>query len=193
MPYTFVKRCHCQPRNIKKNSKRLLQSAVDSYYQLWWLFCYKMRHGLIQIAMGITKARPAKPYLAYFKTFSLKKASTKAGWNKALDREMVNEVCLLGTTPIESHCKPGRGRETRAPANLPNCTSLTRFWETNRGCSKAEIRLRETPGVGPCNRYVYRSKGINYFNFIFGLNYIFLCFWVWLCMIKKRKLKLNHG
>ena len=150
-----------------------------------------MRHGLIQIAMGITKARPAKPLLAYFKTFSLKKASTKAGWNKALDREMVNEVCLLGTTPIEWHCKPGRGRETRGPANLPNCTSLTRFWETNRGCSKAEIRLRETPGVGPCKRYVYRSKGINYFNFIFGLNYIFLCFWVWLCMIKKKKVKVK--
>ena len=104
---------------------------------------------------------------------------------------MVNEVCLLGTTPIEWHCKPGRGRETKAPANLPNCTSLTRFWETNRGCSKAKIRLRETPGVGPCNRYVYRSKGINYFNFIFGLNYIFLCFWVWLCMIKKKKVKVK--
>ena len=60
-----------------------------------------MRHGLIQIAIGITKARPAKPQLAYFKAPSPKKASTKAGSNKAPDPEMVNEVCLLRTTPIE--------------------------------------------------------------------------------------------
>ena len=108
---------------------------------------------------------------------------------------MVSEVCLLGTTPIVWHCKTGRGGEKKRPATLPSCNSLTRFWETvNTGCSKADIRLRETRGVGPCNRYVHRPKGINYFHFILGLNFIFLCFWVWLCMImslKQKKVKFK--
>ena len=33
----------------------LLQSAMDSYYKLRQLFYYKVRHGLLQIATGITK------------------------------------------------------------------------------------------------------------------------------------------
>ena len=33
----------------------LLQSAMDSYYKLRQLFYYKVRHGLLQIASGITK------------------------------------------------------------------------------------------------------------------------------------------
>ena len=33
----------------------LLQSAMDSYYKLRQLFYYKLRHGLLQIATGITK------------------------------------------------------------------------------------------------------------------------------------------
>ena len=33
----------------------LLQSAMDSYYKLRELFCYKVRKGLLQIATGITK------------------------------------------------------------------------------------------------------------------------------------------
>ena len=33
----------------------LLQSATDSYYKLRQLFYYKVRHGLLQIATGITK------------------------------------------------------------------------------------------------------------------------------------------
>ena len=35
--------------------KTLLQSAMDSYYKLRQLFYYKVRHGLLQIATGITK------------------------------------------------------------------------------------------------------------------------------------------
>ena len=33
----------------------LLQSAMDCYYKLRHLFYYKLRHGLLQIATGITK------------------------------------------------------------------------------------------------------------------------------------------
>ena len=33
----------------------LLQSAMDSCYKLRQLFYYKVRHGLLQIATGITK------------------------------------------------------------------------------------------------------------------------------------------
>ena len=33
----------------------LLQSAMDSYYKLRQLFYYKVRHGLLQTATGITK------------------------------------------------------------------------------------------------------------------------------------------
>ena len=33
----------------------LLQSAMDSYYKLRQLFYYKVRHGLLRIATGITK------------------------------------------------------------------------------------------------------------------------------------------
>ena len=33
----------------------LLQSAMDSYYKLRQLFYYKLRQGLLQIAIGITK------------------------------------------------------------------------------------------------------------------------------------------
>ena len=33
----------------------LLQSAMDSYYKLRQLFYYKVPHGLLQIATGITK------------------------------------------------------------------------------------------------------------------------------------------
>ena len=33
----------------------LLQSAMDSYYKLRQLFYYKERHGLLQVATGITK------------------------------------------------------------------------------------------------------------------------------------------
>ena len=33
----------------------LLQSAMDSYYKLRQLFYYKVLHGLLQIATGITK------------------------------------------------------------------------------------------------------------------------------------------
>ena len=33
----------------------LLQSAMDSYYKLRQLFYHKLRHGLLQIATGITK------------------------------------------------------------------------------------------------------------------------------------------
>ena len=35
--------------------KKLLQSAMDCYYKLRHLFYYKVRHGLLQIATGITK------------------------------------------------------------------------------------------------------------------------------------------
>ena len=35
--------------------KKLLQSAMDCYYKLRQLFYYKVRHGLLQIATGITK------------------------------------------------------------------------------------------------------------------------------------------
>ena len=35
--------------------QKLLQSAMDSYYKLRQLFYYKVRHGLLQIATGITK------------------------------------------------------------------------------------------------------------------------------------------
>ena len=35
--------------------KKLLQSAMDSYYKLRQLFFYKVRYGLLQIATGITK------------------------------------------------------------------------------------------------------------------------------------------
>ena len=35
----------------------LLQSAMDSYYKLRQLFYYKVRHGLLQVATGITKCR----------------------------------------------------------------------------------------------------------------------------------------
>ena len=35
--------------------KTLLQSAMDSCYKLRQLFYYKVRHGLLQIATGITK------------------------------------------------------------------------------------------------------------------------------------------
>ena len=33
----------------------LLQSVMDSYYKLRHLFYYKVRHGLLQVATGITK------------------------------------------------------------------------------------------------------------------------------------------
>ena len=33
----------------------LLQSAMDCYYKLRHLFYYKVRHGLLQIATGITE------------------------------------------------------------------------------------------------------------------------------------------
>ena len=33
----------------------LLQSAMDSYYKLRQLFYYKVRHSLLQVAIGITK------------------------------------------------------------------------------------------------------------------------------------------
>ena len=33
----------------------LLQSAMDCYYKLRQLFYYKVRHGLLQFATGITK------------------------------------------------------------------------------------------------------------------------------------------
>ena len=35
--------------------KKLLQSAMDSYYKLRQLFFDKVRYGLLQIATGITK------------------------------------------------------------------------------------------------------------------------------------------
>ena len=35
--------------------KKLLQSAMDSYYKLRQIFFYKVRYGLLQIATGITK------------------------------------------------------------------------------------------------------------------------------------------
>ena len=35
----------------------LLQSAMESYYKLRQLFYYKVRHGLLQVARGITKCR----------------------------------------------------------------------------------------------------------------------------------------
>ena len=35
----------------------LLQSAMDSYYKWGQLFYYKVRHGLLQVATGITKCR----------------------------------------------------------------------------------------------------------------------------------------
>ena len=34
---------------------RLLQKAMDSYYKLRQLLCYKVQHDLLQIATGITK------------------------------------------------------------------------------------------------------------------------------------------
>ena len=37
------------------DSTSLLQSAMDSYYKLRQLFYYKVRHGLLHIATGITK------------------------------------------------------------------------------------------------------------------------------------------
>ena len=39
----------------KSRQLSLLQSAMDSYYKLRQLFYYKVRHGLLQIATGITK------------------------------------------------------------------------------------------------------------------------------------------
>ena len=39
----------------KSRQRSLLQSAMDSYYKLRQLFYYKVRHGLLQIATGITK------------------------------------------------------------------------------------------------------------------------------------------
>ena len=35
----------------------LLQSAMESYYKVRQLFYYKVRHGLLQVARGITKCR----------------------------------------------------------------------------------------------------------------------------------------
>ena len=40
---------------FKLRQLSLLQSATDSYYKLRQLFYYKVRHGLLQIATGITK------------------------------------------------------------------------------------------------------------------------------------------
>ena len=41
--------------HYKLQQLSLLQSAMDSYYKLRQLFYYKVRHGLLQIATGITK------------------------------------------------------------------------------------------------------------------------------------------
>ena len=41
---------YCKLRQLS-----LLQSAMDGYYKLRQLFYYKVRHGLLQIATGITK------------------------------------------------------------------------------------------------------------------------------------------
>ena len=50
----------------------LLQSAMDSYYKLRQLFYYKVRHGLLQIATGITKCDD------YYKLRQHKRASKDA-------------------------------------------------------------------------------------------------------------------
>ena len=47
----------------------LLQSAMDCYYKLRQLFYYKVRHGLLQIATGITKCDgyyKLRQYLVHF-------------------------------------------------------------------------------------------------------------------------------
>ena len=40
---------------IKAEKMELLQIAMDSYYKLRQLFHYQVRHGLLQVATGITK------------------------------------------------------------------------------------------------------------------------------------------
>ena len=52
----------------------LLQSAMDSYYKLRQLFYYKVRHGLLQIATGITKCDDyykLRQYRVFLKLFLL--------------------------------------------------------------------------------------------------------------------------
>ena len=41
--------------NYKLRQLSLLRSAMDCYYKLRQLFYYKVRHGLLQVATGITK------------------------------------------------------------------------------------------------------------------------------------------
>ena len=42
-------------KKLLQSAMELLQIAMDSYYKLRQLFYYKVRHGLLQIATGITK------------------------------------------------------------------------------------------------------------------------------------------
>ena len=47
--------CKVRWNYYKLRQLSLLQSAMDCYYKLRQLFYYKVRHGLLQIATGITK------------------------------------------------------------------------------------------------------------------------------------------
>ena len=42
-------------KKLLQSAMELLQIAMDSCYKLRQLFYYKVRHGLLQIATGITK------------------------------------------------------------------------------------------------------------------------------------------
>ena len=42
-------------KTLLQSEMELLQNAMDSYYKLRQLFYYKVQHGLLQIATGITK------------------------------------------------------------------------------------------------------------------------------------------
>ena len=50
---------------------------MDSYYKLWQLFHYKLRHGLLQIATGITKGdKFIKNFDGYYKVRWLSQIAT---------------------------------------------------------------------------------------------------------------------
>ena len=73
----------------------LLQSAMDSYYKLRQLFYYKVQHGLLQIATGITKC---DDYYKLRQSTCYHKLSMQKGYisvlSVKLSRRLVG-VCML--------------------------------------------------------------------------------------------------
>ena len=106
----------------------LLQSAMDSYYKLRQLFYYRVRHGLLQIATGITKCddyyklrQYSPPYLIKNER-SLNHIGMVRKHNSAV---ILFKTCLLGAMLLKSINELYR-RATYNDQETPSCVSFSR-------------------------------------------------------------------